>query len=197
MKFPLKIIYKEGQFIIPIFLYFLLFFIINIQGLFNISELSYWSGFIIKQPYRIISYSFVHKDFNHLFSNIFGIIVVRYCFLNLTLKNKFLFFYLTILLVTIQTILLFILDNFLIYNYNHLLVGFSAVLFGSYTFILLSSIFGKRNIFNIFIGLEKSKDIKKLMILFLSLGIAYSFLPNISLSGHLSGMLSGFVVFFL
>ena len=193
----MKIIYKEGQFIIPVFICFLLFIIININGLFNISELSYWSGFIIKQPYRIISYSFVHKDFNHLFSNIFGIIVVRYCFLNLNLKNKFLFFYLTILLVPIQTIFLFIIDNFLIYNYNHLLVGFSGVLFGSYTFILLSSIFGKRNIFNIFIGLEKSKDIKKLMILFLSLGIAYSLLPNISLSGHLSGMLSGFVIFFL
>ena len=193
----MKTIKKEGQFIIPVFICFLLFFIININGLFNISELSYWSGFIIKQPYRIISYSFVHKDFNHLFSNIFGIIVVRYCFLNLNLKNKFLFFYLTILLVPIQTIFLFIIDNFLIYNYNHLLVGFSGVLFGSYTFILLSSIFGKKNIFNIFIGLEKSKDIKKLMILFLSLGIAYSLLPNISLSGHLSGMLSGFVIFFL
>ena len=193
----MKIIFKEGQFIIPVFVCFVLFFIINIQGLFNISELSYWSGFIIKQPYRIISYSFVHQDFNHLFSNIFGIIVVRYCFLNLNLKNKFLFFYLTILLVPIQTIFLFIIDNFLIYNYNHLLVGFSGVLFGSYTFILLSSIFGKRNILNIFIGLEKSKDIKKLMILFLSLGIAYSLLPNISLSGHLSGMLSGFVIFFL
>ena len=193
----MKTIKKEGQFIIPVFICFLLFFIININGLFNISELSYWSGFIIKQPYRIISYSFIHKDFNHLLSNIFGIIVVRYCFLNLNLKNKFLFFYLTILLVPIQTLFLFIIDNLLIDNYNHLLVGFSGVLFGSYTFILLSSIFGKKNIFNIFIGLEKSKDIRKLMILFLSLGIAYSLLPNISLSGHLSGMLSGFVIFFL
>ena len=193
----MKTIKKECQFIIPVFICFLLFLIININGLFNISELSYWSGFIIKQPYRIISYSFVHKDFNHLFSNIFGIIVVRYCFLNLNLKNKFLFFYLIIFLVPIQTIFLFIIDNFLIYNYNHLLVGFSGVIFGSYTFILLSSIFGKQNIFNIFIGLEKSKDIKKKIILFLSLGIAYSLLPNISLSGHLSGMLSGFVVFFL
>ena len=193
----MKVIKKEGQFIIPVFICFLLFIIININGLFNISELSYWSGFIIKQPYRIISYSFVHKDFNHLFSNIFGIIVVRYCFLNLNLKNKFLFFYLTIFLVPMNTIFLLIIDNFLIYNYNHLLVGFSGVLFGSYTFILLSSIFGKKNIFNIFIGLEKSKDIKKLMILFLSLGIAYSLLPNISLSGHLSGILSGFVIFFL
>jgi len=61
----------------------------------------------------------------------------------------------------------------------------------------MSAIFGKRHLFNIFIGLEKSKDIKNLMILFLSLGIVYSLLPKISLSGHLSGMLSGFVIFFL
>ena len=193
----MKIINKEGQYIVPIFFCILLFFIINIKSLINISELSYWSNLITKQPHRIISYSFVHNDFNHLFSNLFGIIIVRYCFLSLNLKNKKLFFYLIILLIPIQTIFLFILDNFLMYNLNHLLVGFSGVLFGSYTYILLSSIFGKKNMFHIFVGLEKSNEIKKLMIILLSSGIVYSFLPNISLSGHLSGMLSGFIIFFL
>ena len=83
------------------------------------------------------------------------------------------------------------------FNPNHLLVGFSGVLFGSYTFLLLSSLFGKKNILNIFIGLEKNKDIKQLMSLCLSLGIAYSLVPNISLLGHLTGMLSGVIIFFL
>tara|TARA_B100001029_G_C14988047_1_gene410256 strand:- start:409 stop:756 length:348 start_codon:yes stop_codon:yes gene_type:complete len=115
----------------------------------------------------------------------------------MNLKNKYLFFYLIILLIPIQTIFLFILDNFFTNNHNHILVGFSGVLFGSYTFILISSLYGKKNIFNIFIGLEKSNDIKKLMMLILSLGIIYSLLPNISISGHLAGMLSGFIVFFL
>ena len=192
-----KILNKECQFIIPIFLCLLFFLIINIKGLLTILDLSYWSNLIIKQPYRIISYSFVHKDFNHLLSNLIGIIVVRYCFLNLNLKNKHLFFYLIIFLIPIQTIFLLILDNFLIYNYNNLLVGFSGVLFGSYTFILLSSLSGKKNVLNIFIGLEKNNDIKKLMILFLSLGIIYSLLPSISLSGHIAGILSGIVLFFL
>ena len=193
----MKIIKKEAQFIIPSFLCFLLFIFINFKRFFLVSDLSYWSSYLINQPYRILSYSFVHKDFNHLLSNLFGIVVVRYCFINLNLKNIFLFFYLITLLIPIQTFCLFILDNFLFYNPNHLLVGFSGIIFGTFSFILLSSIYGKERIFDIFIGLKKNNEIKKLMTVFLSLGIMYSFLPGISLFGHVAGILSGFFIFFL
>ena len=193
----MKIIRKEAQFIIPSFLCFLLFVIINFKRFFLVPELSYWSSYLITQPYRILSYSFVHKDFNHLLSNLFGIIVVRYCFINLNLKNIFLFLYLIILLIPIQTFFLFIVDNFIFYNPNHLLVGFSGVVFGTFSFILLSSLYGKEYILNIFIGLKKNNEIYKLMTVFLSLGIVYSFLPSISLSGHIAGILSGFIIFIL
>ena len=194
---PLKIINKESQFIIPIFLCLFFYFIINIKGLFNISDLSYYSSLIIKEPHRIIIYGFVHKDFNHLLSNLFGIIVVRYCFLNLNLNNKYLFLYLIIFLIPIQTLFLLTLDNFILINSRNFLVGFSGVLFGAYTFIFFSSLLGKKFFFNMFIGLEKSSEIKKLMILCLSLGLIYSFLPSISLSAHLAGILSGFIIFFI
>ena len=193
----MKIIKKEAQFIIPSFLCFLLFVIINFKRFFFVSELSYWSSFLITQPYRILSYSFVHKDFNHLLSNLFGIIVVRYCFIKLNLKNIFLFLYLIILLIPIQTFFFFIVDNFIFYNPNHLLVGFSGIIFGTFSFILLSSLYGKEYILNIFIGLKKNNEIYKLMTVFLSLGIVYSLLPSISLSGHISGILSGFIIFIL
>ena len=193
----MKIIKKEAQFIIPSFLCFLLFVIINFKRFFFVSELSYWSSFLITQPYRILSYSFVHKDFNHLLSNLFGIIVVRYCFIKLNLKNIFLFVYLIILLIPIQTFFFFIVDNFIFYNPNHLLVGFSGIIFGTFSFILLSSLYGKEYILNIFIGLKKNNEIYKLMTVFLSLGIVYSLLPSISLSGHISGILSGFIIFIL
>ncbi len=193
----MKIIRKEAQFIIPSFLCFLLFIFINFKGFFLVSDLSYWSSYLINQPYRILSYSFVHKDFNHLLSNIFGIIVVRYCFINLNLKNIFLFLYIIILLIPIQTFFLFILDNFIFYNPNHLLVGFSGIIFGTFSFILLSSLYSKKYILNIFIGLKKNNEIYKLMTVFLSLGIVYSFLPSISLSGHIAGILSGFIIFIL
>ncbi len=193
----MKIIKKEAQFIIPSFLCFLLFIIINFKRFFLVSDLSYWSSYLTYQPYRILSYSFVHKDFNHLLSNIFGIIVVRYCFINLNLKNIFLFLYLIILLIPIQTFFLFVVDNFLFYKPNHLLVGFSGIIFGTFSFILLSSHYGKEYIFNIFIGLKKNNEIFRLMTVFLSLGIVYSLLPSISFSGHVAGILSGFIIFVL
>ena len=193
----MKIINKEAQFIIPSFLCILLFIVINSKSFFLISDFSYWSSNLLNQPYRILSYSFLHKDFNHLLSNLFGIVVVRYCFINLKLKNIYLFFYLIILLIPIQTFYLFIVDNFLFYDPNHLLIGFSGIIFGAFSFILLSSIYGKEYIFNIFIGLKKNYEIKKLMTIFLSLGIVYSLLPGISFSGHVAGILSGFFIFFL
>ena len=193
----MKIIKKEAQFIIPTVLCFLLFIVINLKRFFLISDLSYWSSYIINQPYRILSYSFVHKDFNHLLSNLFGIIVIRYCFIKLNLKNIFLFLYLIILLIPIQTFFLFILDNFLFYNPNHLLVGFSGVIFGTFSFILFSSLYGKEYIFNLFIGLKKNNQIYRLMSVFLSLGMIYSLLPGISLTGHIAGILSGIIIFIL
>ena len=193
----MKIINKENQFIIPSLLCILLFIVINFKRFFLISDFSYWSSNLLNQPYRILSYSFVHKDFNHLLSNLFGIVVVRYCFINLKLKNIYLFFYLIFLLIPIQTFYLFIIDNFLFYDPNHLLIGFSGIIFGAFSFILLSSIYGKEYIFNIFIGLKKNYEIKKLMTIFLSLGIVYSLLPGISFSGHVAGILSGFFIFFL
>ena len=193
----MKIINKEAQFIFPSFLCILLFIVFNFKRFFLISDFSYWSSNLLNQPYRILSYSFIHKDLNHLLSNLFGIVVVRYCFINLKLKNKNLFFYLIILLIQIQTFYLFIFDNYLFYDPNHLLIGFSGIIFGAFSFILLSSIYGKDYIFNIFIGLKKNYEIKKLMTIFLSFGIVYSLLPGISFSGHVAGILGGFFIFFL
>jgi len=193
----LKIINKETQFYIPAFLCILLYLLINFKRFFLVSDFAYWSSNLINQPYRLLSYSFVHKDFNHLLSNLFGIVVIRYCLINLNLKNIFLFFYLIILLIPIQTFYLFIIDNYIFYNPNHLLVGFSGIIFGSFSFIWLSSLYGKEYILNIFIGLKKDYEINKLMIVFLCLGIVYSLLPGISLSGHIAGILSGFIIFFL
>ena len=139
----------------------------------------------------------MHNDFIHLLSNLFGIIEIEYCFINLNSKNISLSLYLVILLIPIQILYLFIIDNFLFHNPNHLLVDFSGVIFGTFPFIFLSSLYGKEYIFNIFIGLKKNNEIYGLMTVFLSLGFVYSFLPSISLSGHVGGILSGFIIFII
>ena len=88
-------------------------------------------------------------------------------------------------------------DSFLFVNPNHMLVGFSGIIFGTCCLFLLSSIYGKEYILNIFIGLKKNNEIYRLMTVFLSLGFVYSLLPSISLSGHIAGILSGLLIFFL
>ena len=193
----MKILNREAQFIVPAFFCIFLFIIINIVSFLQLTDLSYWPRYLIKEPFRILSYSFIHKDFNHLLSNLFGIIVIRYCFIELELKNFYLFLYLIMLLIPIKTFLLFIIDFFLFYNPNHLLIGFSGIIYGAFSFILLSSFNGKEYILNTFIGLKKNLEIYKLMTVLLSLGIVYSFLPSISLSGHLAGILAGFILFFI
>jgi len=62
---------------------------------------------------------------------------------------------------------------------------------------LLSSLYGKKYILNIFIGLKKNNEIYRLMTVFLSLGIVYSLLPSISLYGHIAGIFSGLIIFIL
>ena len=116
----MKIINKEAQFILPSFLCILFFIVINFKGFFLISDFSYWSSNLLNQPYRILSYSFVHKDFNHLLSNLFGIVVVRYFFINLKFKNIYLFLLSNYIVNTNSDFYLFIIDNFLFYDPDHL-----------------------------------------------------------------------------
>ena len=188
---------KDLQFILPVLICLLSFILINIIQLIDISQVYYSYKVIINQPYRIIFFNFVHKDFTHLLSNIFGIVIIRYSFLKLRCRNNKLFFYLVLLIIPIQSFYLLIMDIYIFNNYNHFLVGFSGIIFGANSFLLLSSYYGNKFILNISIGLKKNLYISKLMFLLLSLGISYSFLPGISLTGHLAGALSGLTIFYL
>ena len=124
----------EYQFFLLIFLCFISFIFINILGIKEISQLAYSSGYLIKEPHRILLYNFVHKDLNHLFSNVFGIIIIRYCFINLKIKSTNLFCYLTTLIIILQTFMLYLIDNFLLNKYDHFLIGFSGIVFGVNTY---------------------------------------------------------------
>ena len=188
---------REIQFILPVLLSLFLFFIINIIGLFDIYELAYWSGKIYKEPLRIFLYSFVHVDFNHLLSNVFGIIILRYCLLKLNSQNNKLFILLLLFIIPLQTFYLYILDNYFFYEYNNLLVGLSGVIYGSYSFLIMSAYFGKENLLHIAIGLKRNIEIFKLLSFLLSFGMIFSLLPGISFNGHLGGIISGIIIFYI
>ncbi len=188
---------REIQFILPILFSLILFFITNIIGLFDIHDLAYWSGKIYREPLRIFLYSFVHVDLNHLLSNLFGIVILRYSLIKLNSQNNKLFILLLLFIIPLQTIYLYILDNYFFYEYNNLLVGLSGVIYGSFSFLMMSSYFGKESLLHIYIGLKRNLEIFKLLSFLLSFGIIFSLLPGVSFNGHLGGIISGIIIFYI
>ena len=187
----------EYQFFVLIILCCISFVFINILRIKEISQLAYSPIYLIKEPYRILLYNFVHKDLNHLFSNIFGIIIIRYCFLDLKIKSINLFYYLTTLIIILQTFMLYLIDNFLLHRYDHFLIGFSGIVFGVNAYLMMASYFGTNQFFMKFIGLKRNYYIFRLNLFILSFGFFFSLLPGISLEGHFCGALSGLIIFYL
>ena len=193
----IELLKREHQFFLLIILCFISFVFINILGTIKISQIAYSSGYLIKEPYRILLYNFVHKDLNHLVSNVFGIIIIRYCFIKLKIKSSNLFYYLTILIIFLQTFILYLIDHFLVNKYDYFLIGFSGIVFGVNAYLMLVSYFGSNKFFNKFISLKRNYYIFRLNLFILSFGFIYSLLPGVSLKGHLSGALSGLIIFYL
>ena len=191
------IIKREYQFFLIIILCLLSFLLINIFSTKEISQVAYSSSLLIKEPYRVFLYNFVHKDLNHLVSNIFGIFIIRYCFIKLKIKSSNLFNYLTTLIIFLQTSLLYLIDNFLLNNYDHYLIGFSGIIFGANAYLMMVSYFGSNKFFMTFIDLKKNYYIFRLNLFILSIGFIYSLLPGVSFEGHFCGALGGLIVFYL
>ena len=188
---------RENQFFFPIILCSISFLIINLLGIKEISNLAYSSGYLIKEPFRILLYNFVHKDLNHLSSNIVGILIIRYCFIKLKIKNNKLFYYLMSLIIFLQTLILYLIDTFLLIKNDHLLIGFSGIIFGVNSYLMMASYFGSNQFFMNLEGFKRNYYIFRLNFLILSFGFIYSFLPGVSFVGHFCGALSGLIIFHL
>ncbi len=188
---------KEIQYIIPFLLIVLGFILTDFLGIFEKSTLSYWSGRLLYEPYRVITTHFVHGDTKHLLANTFGIVVSRYSLNQLGIKNNYFFVLLVAFLIPLQVFIFWALDIFIFHNLLSLAIGFSGIIFGIHGFILLTSIYGKKNFLGIEITCSKNLDIRRIMLTLLTIGFIWSFVPGISFAGHLSGFLAGLILFLL
>ena len=192
-----KISKDDWQYLIPSLACTICFVASDFLGIIEKTSIAYWSGRLFLEPYRILTSHFFHGDINHFLANISGIIVARYFLKALNLRDNNFFLVLTCFLIPIQSIIFFLFDILVFRNSMSLAIGFSGILFGVDAFILLTTIFGKRRFLFFDCGLVRNQKLLRSILVMTMIGIIWSFLPGISLLGHLSGFLAGGLLFLL
>ena len=192
-----KISRDDWQYFVPFLLCTISYIATDYIGLVEKTSVAYWSGRLVAEPYRIISYHFIHGDINHLLANISGIIIARYFLKALKLGCDYFFIMIIGFLIPLQAFICWFIDIFVYKNPMSLAVGFSGILFGIDAFILLTTIYGKKRFFIIRCGMMENPTLIKPIALLTGIGIVWSFLPGISFSGHISGFVAGCILFLL
>ena len=192
-----KVSTNDWQYLVPIFVCTICFIATDFLGIIEKTSIAYWSGRLEYEPYRIITSHFFHGDFNHLLANISGIIVARYFLKALSLQSDYFFLAFIALIMPLQSFICWFIDILVYRNPMSLAIGFSGVLFGIDAFILMTTIYGKKKFLSIGCELKKEPRLFKSISVLTGIGIIWSFLPGISLLGHMSGLLAGFLLFWL
>ncbi len=190
----------DWQFIISGSLLILVFILTDLIEVIDKEFLYFVPRLITNQPYRIFTSIFVHADLNHLLSNLGGIIITRYFLIRLGIESRF--FYLKFILICsflnffIIWVYERILSNFNIYQ-NYAALGFSGIIYAFLGFLLLTSSYGKNNFLGKEIGLRSNYEVQKMSKTICIIGLIFSFLPGVSLLGHLSGFIAGCFLFLI
>ena len=156
---------------------------------------------ISDQPHRIFTSILIHADLNHLLSNLGGIIITRYFLMKLGIESRF--FYLKFIFICsfinffIICVYEKILSYFLNFYPNYAALGFSGIIYALFGFLLLSSFYGKKYFLGKKIGFKSNYEVQKMSKTICFIGLIFSFLPGVSLLGHLSGFIAGCFLFLI
>lgn len=191
----------DWQYIVIFFILISIFIFTDILGIFEKKSLYYLPGIISHQPHRILTYSLIHADLNHLISNLGGIVITRYFLQQLGLKNKYFYLQFIMIFLIFNFVIIWIYDRALFYFFNiipnYAFLGFSGIIYAFLGFLLLTSFFGKSYFLGIKINLKRDYQIQKLSKTICLISLIFSFMPRVSLVGHLSGFLTGCFLFVL
>ena len=192
-------IYKyDWQYILSASLLISVFILTDLIGVIDKEYFYFVPRLISDQPYRIFTSILVHAELNHLLSNIGGIVITRYFLMRLGIESRF--FYLKFILICsflnffIIWVYEKILSYFIIYP-NYAALGFSGIIYALFGFLLLTSFYGKSNFLGKKIGLKSNYEVQKMLKTICLIGLVFSFLPGVSLLGHLSGFIAGCFLF--
>ena len=192
---------NDWQYILSGSLLIIVFILTDLITVFDKEFLYFVPRLISDQPYRIFTSILVHEDLNHLLSNLGGIIITRYFLMRLGIDRRF--FYLEFIFICsflnffIIWIYEKILSYFLNFYPNYAALGFSGIIYALLGFLLLTSFYGKSHFLGKKIGLKSNYQVQKMSKTICLIGLIFSFLPGVSLLGHLSGFIAGCFLFLI
>ncbi len=191
---------NDWQYILSASLLIIVFIITDLIRVFDKQFLYFVPRLISVQPYRIFTSILVHADLNHLLSNLGGIIITRYFLMRLGIESKF--FYLKFIFICsfLNFFIIWVYEKILSYFNifpNYAALGFSGIIYALYGFLLLTSFFGKKYFLGKEIGFKSNYEVQKMSMTICLIGLIFSFLPGISLLGHLSGFIAGCFLFLI
>ena len=201
MPFNNSISKYDWQYIISSTLLILIFIVTDLIRVFDKEFLYYVPRLINDQPYRIFTSILIHSDLNHLLSNLGGIIITRYFLIRLRLQSTI--FYLEFILICsfLNFFIIWFYEKILSYFFNiypnYAALGFSGIIYALFGFLLLSSFYGKNYFLGKRINLTSNFEIQKMSKTICLIGLIFSFLPGVSLMGHISGFISGCFLFLI
>jgi membrane associated rhomboid family serine protease len=191
---------NDWQYILSASLLIIVFILTDLIRVFDKEFLYFVPRLISVQPYRIFTSILVHADLNHLLSNLGGIIITRYFLMRLGIESKF--FYLKFIFICsfLNFFIIWVYEKILSYFYifpNYAALGFSGIIYAFLGFLLLTSSYGKNNFLGKEIGLKSNYEVQKMSKTICLIGFIFSFLPGVSLLGHLSGFIAGCFLFLI
>ena len=191
----------DWQFIFSTALLIFVFIFTDIVKIFDKESLYYVPKLINDQFYRIFTSILIHEDLNHLLSNLGGIIITRYFLIRLGIKSSF--FYIKFILICsfLNFLIIWFYEKTLLYFFNiypnYAALGFSGIIYGLFGFLLLTSFYGKNYFLGKKIALHSNYEIHNISKTICIIGLIFSFLPRVSLLGHISGFVAGCILFFV
>ena len=191
----------DWQYIFTSSLLILVFIFTDVVKVFDKAFLYYSPRLISDQPYRIFTSILIHVDLNHLLSNLGGLIITRYFLIRLGMKSRFFYMKFIFICSFLNFLIIWFYEKIISYFFNiypnYAALGFSGIIYGLFGFLLLTSFYGKNYFLGKRISLKSNYEIQKMSKTICWIGLIFSFLPGVSLLGHVSGFLSGCFLFLI
>ncbi|KGF98804.1 hypothetical protein EU96_0112 [Prochlorococcus marinus str. MIT 9302] len=201
MPFKNSISKYDWQYVVSASVLISVFIFTDLIKVFDKEFLYFVPRLISDQPYRIFTSLWVHADLNHLLSNLGGIIITRYFLMRLGIASRL--FYLKFILICsfLNFFIIWVYEKILSYFFdiypNYAALGFSGIIYALFGFLLLTSFYGKNYFLGKKISLKSNDEVQKMSKTICFIGLILSFLPGVSLLGHVSGFVAGCFLFLI